>query len=839
MAALPPAGVDLQAKGFNDYIRKLNAIEKKNREVFDTEFKGTGKSFAQVTKAAKNYEKQLKKTSNAQKDAIRETKELASAQKASAATQRTATLQTGNAILDVAKQIATVVGETARLAAQFRGQQTGLQNLAGSFSQSGSEIQAAIQIASRGTISGLEAIQAANAGLLLGVAKTPKEFEKITKVALVLGRTLGLTGTQSIEQFTTALGRQSLLILDNFGISAKQVNAEIDKLAQAEFGKLRTGLSAAQRQTLFMQAALKIASESAAAIGEEAGKSQAAFDALNAVSQDLKVTFGETLRPAATAVAEALANAFRAGQQAIAIISGAVAGVNALLKQLGITFNVIERIRKIARGDLTGLTILDVNQLKKGIQDFDQTVETATNAAKERFKDVARTIAGVSFDDGPIKAMGNAFDDQAEAIDLSTDALRNYQSIIQQAEQLQLSFTRAAEDTALKLVRANEDIARKQKRQRDKLLKTQQKQLDSFERDRRKQITKIESERKQAGVQRKRDQEKLQRELRQAQKRFNLSRLQSERRFSLSERRLRAEGDILALQQLREDRNLERQEEKESFDLGKKETIQSAKEQQKEQSKDLEKRISTLKTNLEDQRATLLKSFDEQVIAQQETFAIQAQDRKIALAREEQDRRISQARQLQDLGISFANQKDITTEGTLKVADEIGKIFGQAGVADQIITGFTTRTESDFKKLFDNLENIVSSTRIGSISSGIGRQRIGGIPEFGEGGIVEGSGPVGSPQLVRAHKGETFLPTHQNTQQGQFFRNIIQQAERGTMESFQMSVPVIPSQEVNVTMSGGFNITGEEQANEAILQAAAQEMTDNFRIAVRRLTRRN
>ena len=31
--ALEPAGVSLQAQGFQDYLRKLDAINKKNREV--------------------------------------------------------------------------------------------------------------------------------------------------------------------------------------------------------------------------------------------------------------------------------------------------------------------------------------------------------------------------------------------------------------------------------------------------------------------------------------------------------------------------------------------------------------------------------------------------------------------------------------------------------------------------------------------------------------------------------------------------------------------------------------------------------------------------------------
>ena len=75
--------------------------------------------------------------------------------------------------------------------------------------------------ASQGVLSESAIIQAANQALLLNVAQTPEQFEKVTETALVLGRAMGLTATESIDQFTTALGRRSLLILDNFGVSAK------------------------------------------------------------------------------------------------------------------------------------------------------------------------------------------------------------------------------------------------------------------------------------------------------------------------------------------------------------------------------------------------------------------------------------------------------------------------------------------------------------------------------------------------------------------------------------------------------------------------------------------
>jgi len=450
------------------------------------------------------------------------------------------------------------------------------------------------------------------------------------------------------------------------------------------------------------------------------------------------------------------------------------------------------------------------------------------------------------------------FDAQSGAIGDSIGSLEAYKGALAQAADLQRSFAQQAEDDALKLARANEDIARNQARDvaklqesqardRDKLLKDQAKQLDDFEADRRKQITDAENEireaKRQAAEQQKRDQDKLNRELAQAQERFNLSQLQSRRRFDLQESRLRAEGDILGLKELREDFALSQQEEKENFDLSKKEQIDNAQETQKEQTKDLENKLSELKSNLETQRAELLASFDEQLIAQQQAqaeaqaeqqrgFEEAAAERAIQLAREEEDRRISQAQQLEDLGRSLSEQKGVTAEGAAGIAGELEKVFGIEGVADSIMTGFEDKTEADFKNLFKNLQEqfntlVLKTPKVETPSlpssatpgPGVGTQpgRLGGEQEFAEGGIVQG--PLGSPQRIIAHAGETVLPTHKS--------------------SFQMAAPIIPSQNLNVKMAGGFNVSGDGAANDQILQAAMTEMTDSFRIAIQRLARRN
>jgi hypothetical protein len=871
--ALEPAGVSLQAEGFNEYFRKLTAIEKKQREVFDTEFKGTEKSFKQVTAAAKRYEKELKDLAAAEKKAADEAKKIAAAQKTAAATQRQAFISTSQAVLAFTKEIAQAVFELGKLGAQFQGQQVGLNNLAGSFGQSGKEIQRAIQEASRGTLSGLDAIQAANQGLLLGVAKTPEEFANLTNSALILGRTLGLEATQSIEQFTSALGRQSLLILDNFGISAKQVNAEIERLAKADFGVARSELTEAQKQATFMKAALNIAAEAAGTIGDEAGESLAGFDRLTAAAEDLKVELGIAVSELnkSSGFTDFLSRNIKTITDDIKVFRGAFGGGD-IDQQIEATTITIERLRE-------ELELAEERQAAGGFLGF--LSQFKIEPGREQLAELETQLSQLNLQKAAEdqKAFNNAADDTPPIIEDNTKAIEAFQSALKQAQSLQLSFARTAEDAALKQGRALDDLARKRARSaediarkqaqsvakleekqaedREKLLKNQAKQFEKFEANRRKQIAKAEDDiskaRKEAAEQQKRDQLKLQRELQQAQERFNLSRLQSERRFSLSERRLRAEGDILAIQELREDFALQQQEEKENFDLSKKQQVSSGKEQQKEQAKDLENRVSELKANLEDQRAELLASFDEQLRAQQETqvearaqqqrgfeeaaaeraiaLAREEEDRAIALQREEEDRRISQRRQLEDLGQSLAEQKDVTAQGVNAIAEEIERVFGMAGVANNIIVGFSERTRSEFNSLVDSVEETISSldevekkrdVPLVALTGDVSRPSGGGFGgrvsgPFQEGGIVPG--PIGQPQLAIVEGGETILPTHQR--------------------SFTMTAPVIPSQSLEVTMGGGFNISGGEQAGEAAVQAAVVEMTENFKIAVGRLARRN
>jgi chromosome segregation ATPase len=142
---------------------------------------------------------------------------------------------------------ARAIIEFAKLGAAANRQETALSNLAKTAGTSSDEILSAISIASDGTVDKMTAMEAANKAMLLGVADTPAEFERLTDVAVKLGRAMGQDAAKSIDDFVVAGGRQSKQIADNLGL---MVSAEVaNKKYAAAIGKTVDELTDQEKKT--------------------------------------------------------------------------------------------------------------------------------------------------------------------------------------------------------------------------------------------------------------------------------------------------------------------------------------------------------------------------------------------------------------------------------------------------------------------------------------------------------------------------------------------------------------------------------------------------------------
>lgn len=166
-----------------------------------------------------------------------------------------------------------------------------LDALAKASGSSGNEIVSAIQGASDFTVDRMAAMQAANKAMLLDVAKSPAEFERLTKVAVALGRVMGQDAAKSLDDMTTAAGRQSIQIADNLGLIIRQVDLqdEVNRLM-----KENPALTdAAAKKQAFLNQMLVTGEAKLAAMGETTLDAAGKLEQIDAALSDAKTGFAE------------------------------------------------------------------------------------------------------------------------------------------------------------------------------------------------------------------------------------------------------------------------------------------------------------------------------------------------------------------------------------------------------------------------------------------------------------------------------------------------------------------------------------------------------------------
>lgn len=213
-----------------------------------------------------------------------------------------------------AMQIGSAVVDMAKTAAQVGVLRDSLEGLAATAGTSGDAIVSALQRASGGAISEQSLILAANRSMLLGVADSAEEMASLMEVAIVRGRTMGLSAEQAFSDLVTGIGRMSPLILDNLGIVTG--GEKVFDYYAAALGRTADQLTDVERK----QALVNTVISSSASLVAQAGdisQSVSAFDQYSAAISDLKAELGDLFAPSITEAARALADAIRGVNDAI------------------------------------------------------------------------------------------------------------------------------------------------------------------------------------------------------------------------------------------------------------------------------------------------------------------------------------------------------------------------------------------------------------------------------------------------------------------------------------------------------------------------------------------
>ena len=170
--------------------------------------------------------------------------------------------------------------------AEIQRQAAALDNLARAAGTSADAIVGSIRAASQYTIDSMTAMSVANRALVMGVAQTPQEFEKLTETAVSLGRAMGMDATQSIDKFVLAIGRQSRLIADDFGIIMNAEQAYEDYAAS--INTTADALTNEQKRLAFGAQMMEQASEKVAILGGVTMDAAGKFESISASIEESK-----------------------------------------------------------------------------------------------------------------------------------------------------------------------------------------------------------------------------------------------------------------------------------------------------------------------------------------------------------------------------------------------------------------------------------------------------------------------------------------------------------------------------------------------------------------------
>ena len=168
-----------------------------------------------------------------------------------------------------ATAIQAVVGKLNEFVAtglKLSGIQQSFTNLTGTVKQSGAEMLASMQVATRGLVSNFDLMQSANKAILLGLPVTSDSMGELAKSATALGRAMGLDATQSLNNLITALGRSSPLILDNLGLTVKV--GEANEAMAKKLGTTADALTEGERKLAFYEAAMEKARQKTIELGQ-------------------------------------------------------------------------------------------------------------------------------------------------------------------------------------------------------------------------------------------------------------------------------------------------------------------------------------------------------------------------------------------------------------------------------------------------------------------------------------------------------------------------------------------------------------------------------------------
>jgi len=318
-----------------------------------------------------------------------------------------------------------------------------------------------LRAATQGTVSDMQLQMAASKFLAMGIAQTTDEAAQLTKMATQLGMAMGQDATTAAQDFALMLANQSIMRLDNFGISSGRVRQRIEELQKAFPGLTR--------EAAFNKAVLEEGARAMERMGDQTKGLSGDIARLKSSTANIQANVGQTLAISAESGAGGLlkvaqyleritAQSVRTGQatQQFAAQIRTLKDEGALTQdqadQLVRQFNALTL--QLQRGKIDGVAFAAAVQqlipsitgvsasIRSGASDW-EIYQTSMNTAMEAFKGVADHMAAQAVRIGDALAQGIRSDSFQSALASIQQTVSQHN---QAMENLQVSHAQALSD---------------------------------------------------------------------------------------------------------------------------------------------------------------------------------------------------------------------------------------------------------------------------------------------------------------------------------------------------------------------------------------------------------
>lgn len=198
---------------------------------------------------------------------------------------------------------------------------TGFENLAASAEGGSKALLDAMQEASKGLLSQRDIMKSANLAIQLMGQDVIDKLPEMAKIATGIAMAQGKDAGEMLNDLVVAAGRQSVMILDNLGISSVRAGELMEEYAK-KLGKTREQMTDAEKRAAFFYAAMKAGNEILLASGGIQETYGARMERLKATLDDIKDNTLMLLLPLFDALAQLLNDIGKAALWAVEKLNG-------------------------------------------------------------------------------------------------------------------------------------------------------------------------------------------------------------------------------------------------------------------------------------------------------------------------------------------------------------------------------------------------------------------------------------------------------------------------------------------------------------------------------------